>query len=972
MTLMKPSTRLALSITALTLSIILISEMLGFFPNHNEAKLETRKNLTETLAITVATNASNEDISALKQILNRVRERNLDIQSIGIRRSDGISVIEVGNHYRHWDENKKRKSSSSHTQVTIYNGSQEWGKLEVVFAPVTPKTILGLMNSPFMRLIAFICISGFLGYMFILKRSLRELDPTSVVPERVRSALDTMAESVLVLDGDAIIVLVNNAFTEKTGWSSQKLLGKNVNTLNWQLESKGSGTTLPWQRALKEGTPQMGIRMSLLSEADKKSHFMVNSVAIMGGNNRPRGVLVTLDDVTQLQQKNEDLQNMLVMLQESQAEVSKKNIELETLAREDPLTGLLNRRSLFSRFEKVYKKSKEKKLLLSCLMVDIDHFKRINDKYGHSVGDQVIRRVSKILKDSLRSVDIIGRYGGEEFCIVLIGADASRAAGKAELMRNKVAAQTFNIGESSTSFSISASFGIADMSPEISGLNEFIDQADKALLQAKESGRNCVICWNEIVEREYNRLYSGNATNDNYVIEKTSSHTLSSLNDRRQFMKLTDKVIKSHQRQSDQIAIILLNINKFKRINHSLGHAAGDELLSEISLRLKACLKANDSQLDISNPAPQASLARVGADEFGVLLINFEDTDYIDTISSRIREVLYKPYNLQGHHVYLTVTMGVSIHSADCYDAECLMKNADIAIQHASQSSTHGFQVYNNELSHINVKHLELEDGLHKALKEDQFQLYYQPKVESSSRRIMGVETLLRWKHPEKGLIQPSEFLPVAEYSGLIVPIGEWVLKTACRHARSWLDQGITDLRIAVNLSPQQFQEDNLLDVVSDTLKENKLPGTSLELEITESSIMRNLEEAILTMQRLRRLGVQMTVDDFGTGYSSLYYLKRFPIDNLKIDQSFIKDMSIDPDNAALVNAIISMAHSLRLRVIAEGVENMTQVDQLVNMQCDEMQGYLLGRPKPYAEISKILSAPNVVNLAKVTMPRKS
>jgi diguanylate cyclase (GGDEF)-like protein/PAS domain S-box-containing protein len=971
MSRIKPATRLALSLVLLTVSLVLVGDLFGLLPDARKAMLQARKDLVEALAITLSANAEKKDTETLKRVMENVVNRNPDVFSAALRGASGVVLVRIGDHDQHWVIPEDGHSTATHAQVPIFNDDTLWGTVEVAFAAPSARGLLGLINSPMVRMIAYLSVFGFLAYLFLLKRSLRELDPSAVIPDRVQAALNAMAEGVLVLDPNEQIVLANRAFAERTGWEAANLLGRKASDLRWNWEREDErARSLPWLRALAEGTPQMGTGLVLDSPNKARYRFLVNSVPIMDGKERPRGVLVTLDDVTELQQKNEDLERMLEMVQESQAEVRRKNRQLEVLAREDSLTGCLNRRSFFSRLEEVFAGCRVRGQALSCLMIDIDHFKRVNDNYGHATGDQVIRAVSQTLRDSIREGDLIGRYGGEEFCVALTATDLRQAALKAEALRESIETLRFSDLQTTRALKITVSLGVSDLAQGPSSIAELIDQADRALLHAKETGRNRVVRWNEVsgIRSSATGIDAGDAQADEANHSDDSNPptgTFPALSERRRFVLTVDNALGRLRREDDMLAVLLLDVDMFKRVNHSLGHAAGDEALFQLGERLRGALRASDLSDGPHGQLTECSAARVGADEFAVLLSGFRAMDQIKTIAQRIRDTLSQPFDVQGHIVHLTVTVGVSVYPSGGGTAENLLKNADIAIQHARRRGAGGYHVFTNELSRTGMRQLELESELRVALEEKQFELYYQTKHEVATGKITGIEALLRWAHPEKGTIAPGEFIAVAEYSGLILPIGEWVLRTACEHARQWLDAGVEDLRVAVNLSPHQFRQENLLQMVRQILQDTVLPGRHLELEITETSVMNDLEEATLTMRRLQQLGIQMTIDDFGTGYSSLYYLKRFPIDSLKIDRSFIHDVTADTDYAAIVNAIVAMAQSLRLRVVAEGVENMRQVDHLVEAGCDEMQGYLLSRPLPHAEITRLLTSSNVLTLPR-------
>ncbi|HXQ68987.1 MAG TPA: EAL domain-containing protein, partial [Pyrinomonadaceae bacterium] len=373
------------------------------------------------------------------------------------------------------------------------------------------------------------------------------------------------------------------------------------------------------------------------------------------------------------------------------------------------------------------------------------------------------------------------------------------------------------------------------------------------------------------------------------------------------------------------LGVLFISLDQFKKVNDSLGHAPGDSLLREFAERLKSCISKSDT------------VARFGNDEFALLKTQIDGTnDVIETIGS-LSQVLKFSFDLPGHELYATASVGVSMFPIDGEDCHTLLKNAGAALYKAKKSGGANYQFFTADMHELATRRLALETNLRRAIQNEEFLIHYQPRVSVDSLAITGVEALVRWQHPQFGLVSPSEFIPLAEDTGLIVPIGEWVLRQACEQNRRWQDQGFAPIQVAVNISGRQFHDRDLSQTVIRILNESGLAPHHLELELTESSIMQNEEFAGNVLTRWRNMGINITIDDFGTGVSSLASLKRLPIGALKIDQSFVRDTSIDPDDAAIVLAIITLAHNLRLRVVAEGVETEEQLRFLQLMRCDEI-----------------------------------
>ena len=395
------------------------------------------------------------------------------------------------------------------------------------------------------------------------------------------------------------------------------------------------------------------------------------------------------------------------------------------------------------------------------------------------------------------------------------------------------------------------------------------------------------------------------------------------------------------ERDGKEVALLFIDLDRFKTVNDSLGHDIGDRLLQVVAQRTQGCLREADT------------ISRLGGDEFVVLLPE-TGAQGAAHVAQNILEQAVGPYPIQGHQLSITSSIGISLYPHDGRDVETLIKNADTAMYHAKENGRAAYQFFTPEMNRAVLERLTLENGLREALDSGQFVLYYQPQIDIATGATIGAEALIRWRHPALGLVLPGKFIAVAEETGLIVAIGEWVLREACRQNRAWQLSGLPAIPVGVNLSARQFRKD-IADSVTRALDESSLAPGCLDLELTEGAMMHNAESALTTLRHLREMGVQLSIDDFGTGYSSLGYLKRLPIDKVKIDQSFIRDIIVDPDDRAIASAIISMGHRMRLKVVAEGVETPAQLAFLREERCDEAQGYLFGRPMPAEEFATFL-----------------
>ncbi len=439
---------------------------------------------------------------------------------------------------------------------------------------------------------------------------------------------------------------------------------------------------------------------------------------------------------------------------------------------------------------------------------------------------------------------------------------------------------------------------------------------------------------------------------DRHINHIAHHDSLTDLPNRRLFSEQLEQRTNIARRKGQPLALLFLDLDRFKLINDTLGHDVGDLLIQAVAKRLAEEVRRGDL------------VARLGGDEFTIITEGVNSAEDAVQVAEKMLKVLSLPFTLSGREVFVTASIGIALYPFDGADSTSLMKNADAAMYRAKEHGRNSYQFYTAEMSTRAMQRLALEGGLRRALERDEFVLYYQPQVNITTGLIIGVEALIRWNHPELSLVPPGDFIPLAEDTGMIVPIGEWVLRAACRQHKLWCDAGYPPIRVTVNLSGRQFRQQALAETIRDALTEFGITAAALGVEITESSIMHNdnLTKSILI--ELDRMGVHLSLDDFGTGYSSLSYLKSFPIGVLKIDRSFVRDVTTDSDDAAIATAIIAMAHSLKMGVIAEGVETMEQLEFLRRQGCDAVQGYLIGRPVPAAEFAKLLHGGNLIRAA--------
>lgn len=979
-----PAMRISFALVLLTACLFLTAELLGFTPDESKIRLDSRKQASEALAIQFSLFAQNQDTKNIQKLLGYVVKRNPEIESAGIRLKDGQLIFQIGDHPFKWDGYVKGKSSSTHVIVPILLNSEPWGDIELKYLPLPGESASDWFHQSTFKMGSFILVIGFFVYLVFMLRTLRLLDPSAVIPERVNAAFDTLTEGIIILDDHERIVLANKSFTDKLSIPMSSLLGTKLSSLKWNTVNTGlSEYTFPWQKVLKTGKTHIGTQLKLTTSDDKVFKFVINTSPIQGPKSIPQGVLITLDDITELEERNTALQTMVGRLEETQAQVQEQNKELHYLATRDPLTGCLNRRAFNELFDKLFKEARQNNSELSCFMADIDHFKSVNDKYGHAKGDEVIKLLAELLHANTRKEDLVARYGGEEFCIVLPGLTVEEAFSVAERIRLRLKDESAKRYVSGPR--VTASFGVSCLKDNPMSPGELNNFADEALYTAKESGRNRVICWHpksEVVNEvdiqngvtEENRQLSNVAVAEQIEtdsmlnlklrvleLESIASKFSAELEYTRHYDVITglpnevlfydrvSQVIERGNRYNQLAAILVIDIGMLSQTNTSLGRNAGDKLLLEIAERLKANFRKYDG-------ISRLTVSRFGGDEFAVLLTDLDTKEAITWIVNRLLDSLSSPVDIDGNNVYAASHVGISLYPSDASSVDDLINKAMIAKKYSKERhSEMNYQFFDEHMQQLSIKNVNLDKEIRLAIQNEEWVLLYQPKLDVKTKSIIGVEALIRWQHPTRGLLSPFEFINFAEQRGMIVEIGDWVIKTACRQIKEWAKLGYTDCSIAVNLSAVQIRQDDFVAKIFKILAETSIPPRLLELEVTESTLINNLDVALASLKRLNSRGIVIAIDDFGTGYSSLAYLKNLPINTLKIDRIFIKDICNDDNDKQIVKALISMAHSMGMIVVAEGVEEANQYNLLVQLACDEIQGYLLSKPISANELTDML-----------------
>ena len=622
---------------------------------------------------------------------------------------------------------------------------------------------------------------------------------------------------------------------------------------------------------------------------------------------------------------------------------------INELAIRDELTGSHNRRHLIKLIEGEKDRTARLGSLFCLCLLDIDFFKRINDTYGHNAGDTVLKTFAATVQRQIRESDSFGRYGGEEFLLMLPQTSLDEAIVLTERVRVSIEKMVFP--DIARELKVTVSIGVAEFCFGES-IGQTVARADEALYQAKSSGRNRVVSYGERPEAAPSAPSDGVQRGGPTLpalrlFQAPQADPLTGALNRGMLRDRLSHAMERAIRNDRLVALMLLNVNKFKEINDAFGYEAGDAILVRAAAIVRASLRESDT------------IARWGGDEFVVVLEDLSSESDAQQVAEKILDQFALPFRVGDSECFVTLSIGIATFPGQDCDMDTLLKRADVAMVGAKAWGENHVQMYTLDANIAPSERLALKNGLREALGAGQLFLEYQPQVDLATLQIVGVEALIRWQHPVYGRIEPSRFIALAEETGMIVPIGEWVLRTACAQNQLWRSAGLAPIKTAVNLSARQLKEPDLIERIMAIVGETGIDPVCLDLEITEGILIDNLELNHATMTRLRAHGVQISIDDFGTGYSSLNYLAELPADVLKMDGSFIKRLGHAAEGArsfAIAEAIIDMAHRLQLTVIAEAVETSEQLADLQRMGCDGAQGYFFNRALHPDKVTALLT----------------
>ncbi len=982
---MSPATRLSLGLASLAATILLLADIFGLIPDAVGERMQARKHFAESLAVQLSVSAGRSDFATVQATMEEVVSRENQLLSVGLRRADGRLISQVGAHEREWTQEQDEGSTTTQVQVPIYKRDQYWGAVELRFSPLSGSTFSERFVRSGLALIPFFAVAAFFAFRYVHRRALAVLDPQSVVPDRVKAAFDTLTEGVLILDSKERIILANAPFADKLDITIADIIGKSASSFSWV--KNVDQDELPWLLTLRDGLQQSTIPVHYHPAGQDPVTFIVNCGAIRDAKGKSRGALVTFDDVSAMEQKNSELEQTIKRLAASEEEVRKQNHELERLATRDPLTGSFNRRTFFERFEALFAHAVRHDEPLCCIMTDIDHFKSVNDRYGHAVGDKVIKIVAEVLEVTTRGEDIVGRYGGEEFCVVLPGLNRQEALAVAERLRSEIYESSSARFTSGLRFT--ASLGVAEINPTTPDPAELVNQADQALYKAKQTGRNKVVFWEtpeeagamesapdtagkeqvaavpegdeeaRALRAQIHDLELRLEDRDRELRQQYGRDSLTGLPNRLLFFDRITQAIARSKRNEKLVTVISVDLDQFSQVNEAVGEHGGNFLLQLVATRLSHVLRDEDTVAMLTKPSATVTISRISNDEFGISLADIPDNDTIPRIVERIINELKKPAEIEGVEIYPNACLGVSVFPQDSDSAEVLLKNASSARREAKRTGAQNrWLFYDANFNRKALGRLQQESRLRQALESRRFEIHYQPRMEAKSGKIVSAEALIRL-HDSGKILMPNEFIPLAEEAGLIHSIGEWLADTACDQLATW-ESANHDIDVAINVSAVELKQGDLfLDRILRTIGNKGIAPHRLELEITESVLMDRSSAGITALRRLRELGVKVSIDDFGTGYSSISQLRDLPVTAVKIDRTFVADLGQRRDSRGLITGIITMAQSLGLTVVAEGVETREQWLALRGLGCDEVQGYFFSRPVSTDEITAMLDTGN-------------
>ena len=945
---MTPAFGLAFSMMLLVMSVVSVGALLGLIPDRVGYQLEARARVAEALTLQLAMAASRNDVEIIRSTISAVQKRDDEINSIALKNSAGEFLAVTPDHNEFWAGANPDRSTQTHVHIPITNGAENWGTVEIVFTPLAEGLALFGIPHDLLLFSGFIGGSSFLGMFIILRRSLRQLDPTRSVPSRVQSAFDSLSDGIAVIDEKDTILLVNQSLAAILGSDQGTFVGRNLSALLWrQLKRENQLAELPWLTALRENKTVRDVAMNLRTESGDIVNLLVNATSISSDGKIVNGALVTFKDVTVLERKNRDLSLAYNKLQQSETEIKKQNNQLKYLANHDPLTTCFNRRALFEQFEEKYLSALSSGKPLTCLMIDIDHFKSVNDTYGHAVGDDVIAGLARTLLDASGPDDIVGRYGGEEFCMALDGSNLEAAVDLAESLRRRV--KELSPGWLKQDRTLSISVGIARVDEQSGSVNGAVNNADQALYTAKKTGRDRAVVWNPDAQSPVASITDGQAPISN---EERTGHGTEAVPRGKAtiqvFIERLKEYMKKKKKKNTAVAVICVNLDSQDECQKLYGPRVSAEVLQNAHDSLNAIFRDADMVSLMSGKERSVSLVSVSESRFLIELTQINDSTSVYWVLQRLVEKLSSLLDSAIGGPPVRFSVGACLYPNDGDQAGILIENAIAAQRMAcEQHGDKAFQIFSADMEAMADEQYRLEKGIREAIAEDEFHLYFQPIVNLETGEVSGAEVLLRSSNEYLKNTSIDAVIQVAERTGLIHEVSECVFRTAFSIVNEWLGDGVALPLISINVSAEQLKSHDLIYNILSLVEAQGVNPASIQLEMTESAMVTDIGQASEILGMLQTFGFHIALDDFGTGQSSLSHLLQINPDTIKIDKSFVQSLETSQANQILVSTIVELSRKIGAKVIAEGVETPEQLEMLAGMGCHYIQGYLLSKPLP-------------------------
>ncbi|MEP0942434.1 MAG: EAL domain-containing protein [Rhizobiaceae bacterium] len=936
-----PTLWLSFGLTAFTLAVTLLAYMVGLVPDGKKVALDSRAKIAESLAIQLVGAVNRNDAESLEEVLTSIVSRNDDVLSGAVRLADGKVVFQAGDHQKHWVKSTDSKSTSTHVTVPLMGKDGLQGTIELSFVePAVEKQIFGVPASMLMYL-GFLMSFGFFGYFILLRRTLRQLDPGRVIPERVQKAFDTLSEGVIIVDEKQRMLLVNKAFAQIYGGGRALEPGKKINNLSWRMvDGRAKAGGFPWYTAIKQGKEVSNDLLSLRTANEKIINFDVSTTVISDEKDKTIGAIITLADSTRTKLQKAEFEKAIDKLALAEEEVQHYRHELQYAKTHDVLTGCLNRQEFVRELERRMLDEAGADRILSTLSFKIDHLSQLNRTHGVAHADKLLASIANSLELALDQRDFVGRLNAGVFCIALPGITIDEAKQFVPTVNEIAESEAAKLLPASEN--ISLSMGLAQSDKLNASAHGLLNRCLVALDEAKLAGGDNIAEWSlqaakaasaQALPNTQARTERANrAPSPQGLVERLVSDSAVEMN---HFLDSVDHTLAQSESQNTQLGIIQISIDSWDYLSEAVGVSGVQNILGEIKHRCASCIRANDHLV---------SLYHTG--DILIRVSEIESQSQLERMIDQILTGLQHSVMLGDQEIYVSPNAGIALFPENGATSTVLLRNAGTAMRRARQEGlAKKYRFYSVDMIQGSQERLIIESGIRDALRKDEFELHFQPIINAETATISAAECLLRSNSKRLKGFRIDQIIDVAEMSLLSLEVDKWVMKTALAQIEEWDRQGVFLPKISINISAHQLTNTVFMDHVFDSIKNSPVQAQRVQIEVTETARMAGVEIAATQIKRLQQLGVIIALDDFGTGQASLMYLQRLHPDLIKIDRSFVDGVHTNHANATLVSATTVMAHSLGLKVVAEGVEQQGELEFLCNIGCDEIQGYLFAKP---------------------------